>query len=1785
MADRLNLSALRDGFFSAGAATPPAPPPPLGAAPPQLGVVQGAGTVTFTLNGVPRWLIDVTRFAGTPSLTLTAGQGEVQSRLTLKGAKLPGTDVPADFVVLIGKTGLLGTSADFTFTFGGFHGQVLLESWLAGSAVLQSPVTLNGDICPLGGSSKLAFTASGEARFAPDWLMEIGGTDIATIRGLGSPIPSSQLTLQVLAPTDPSISQHPEPTRTLLKMPAGAHVWTLTPAVTNLPIGTLSAAPGVFTAIAVEAGEGPGGDTGRELLARSSSTTGLTLTVAGGFTDQDGHPFRLSLASPSYAIAFDTSPDHSQGDETFVSARFSTSGWLVVDGFAFLVCDSPGPPGFEYGALKVNVTSLRCEPALIAAAAPLDAGSGAAVAADPLVLTDATLPFVTTPGTTPGWGIVAGAEVTGRRRFSLPDFSVSVLRRDDLLALDFQCFNLALEGGGGKPPQLVQKDSTQPAFLVAQFNTPQNIAEQAYLEAFADTTPPHQPPPGNDPQSLPEEKPDAPGLVKTRAAGPSRLAFQLPSGTTAVPYSLEGLLNWVALQQSVVEVAKVPDSNQADPNPEVDNDLTALAGAVEPTAGSALDGFWGSDGSQHVNFIGTDKHVHELYIAPGANWVDNDLTALAGAVGPTAGSALDGFWGSDGSQHVNFIGTDNHVHELYIAPGANWIDNDLTALASAVAPAANTVLDGYWGTDNSVHVNFIGTDSHVHELYIAPGRNWVDNDLTALASAVAPAANTALDGFWGTDNSVHVNFIGTDSHLHELYIAPGANWVDNDLTALASAVAPAANTALDGFWGTDNSVHVNFIGTDSHLHELYIAPGANWVDNDLTALASAVAPAANTALDGFWGTHNSQHVNFIGTDSHLHELFIAPGSNGVDNELTALASAVAPAATTALDGYWGTDGSVHVNFIGADNHVHDLYIAPGAGWIVPQPKAPAQTPQIQQPAQTETAIEAPWRLFLSPNYSGAWAHSSTPVTLSNRTELWHTRLAVRTLQGDGLTADETIPRRVRAVWSPDYTSGAIPGHPSSFGTDAAPFRMSLDPDDRDQIVRLSSDFAMKLAGGNAYVPISIPADKLYLSTLGAWIEVFGNWPDQLPPSFSVQQWQHRAALARDNYVRVVYAGFLLPFGNDASLVKVTERKLQSISSGPTTAYLRQRFFIIVREPTMFYQSLTDAQRRNLPYRSITIATLVTPDVVPQVVPGPDGTERYAFFPTNGPNTFLFHIIGTDWEENTSEFSAPLYFVERGGDFTKAVQAYNASGTGTRPLAGQKIAFAQPNHPADTSLQTNTLTFSAQPAPPAVPDPKAISPFFPRMDAADVVVPAIQQLTGGSGEMPIQFFSDYVTNGMGPGEVFAQKTGAPLTVGFNGKQSGGVATPNLTVSGLSRKFGTVSGSDPTKISQGQFDPTDIFKDLNAKLFGVISLADLLDKVAGLLDPNQAPILTTNRLPNQISTTLAFTPLVANTYSALGGFITLTFNGDLSHALALNATIVMPLTGGDPQVTIHGELNNFTLSLAKVVGITMNQIAFEAPAGQKLSVTASMPPSDNGPIQFLGDLSFLNALQRFIPSDGFEDPPSMDVSPDGITAGYSLPIPSIGVGVFSLENINLGAALTLPFFAPNPIRFRFNFAERQHPFNITVSLLGGGGFFGLTVGPDGVEILEASIEVGANVSIDVVVASGNVHIMAGVYLKYDMTGTSSQLTGYLRAGGSLDVLGLISASVEFYLGFTYFFGPPCSIAGEATVTIEVHVLFFSTSVSATLRREFGDPTISFAELIGPTDWDHYCDAFAA
>ncbi len=113
------------------------------------------------------------------------------------------------------------------------------------------------------------------------------------------------------------------------------------------------------------------------------------------------------------------------------------------------------------------------------------------------------------------------------------------------------------------------------------------------------------------------------------------------------------------------------------------------------------------------------------------------------------------------------------------------------------------------------------------------------------------------------------------------------------------------------------------------------------------------------------------------------------------------------------------------------------------------------------------------------------------------------------------------------------------------------------------------------------------------------------------------------------------------------------------------------------------------------------------------------------------------------------------------------------------------------------------------------------------------------------------------------------------------------------------------------------------------------------------------------------------------------------------------------------------------------------------------------------------------------------------------------------------------------------------------------------------------------------------------MAGIYFK--IKGDEAELSGYFRMGGVVDVLGLISASIEFYLGLEYE-SSTGKCVGSGSLTIEVEVFMFSKDVTIKCERKFagssGDP--SFKDLMGPyhdpvtglevKPWHEYCTAFA-
>jgi hypothetical protein len=873
-----------------------------------------------------------------------------------------------------------------------------------------------------------------------------------------------------------------------------------------------------------------------------------------------------------------------------------------------------------------------------------------------------------------------------------------------------------------------------------------------------------------------------------------------------------------------------------------------------------------------------------------------------------------------------------------------------------------------------------------------------------------------------------------------------------------------------------------------------------------------------------------------------------------------------------------------------------------------------QTLAPREPDPIETAIEAPYRLLLSPHAGAAWAHATDVVKgASGRVELWHTRLGVRAADGS-IDEDDEDDRTVRAVWSPDYRVDNPPAHYGATQTAGGdnPFRMPLDARDRHEIVPLTSDFTIP-----NYRPKPVAVQRLMLSSLGAWMNMRGAWePPRDPKQYhgsglqlEVEEWRHRGTMGRDHYVRVVYKGYLFPFGHRASLIKVTERKFRPVGEGPQqgqiAAYLFQRMYLVVREPERNYSGVDFVNEEGehyeyaSPFKRVRLTTLVTPDLDKPEDSDIDGRAQQAFWPCVGTRPFQFHMVAWDAEGRSSELTAPLVFVgaafahdEQGVlDAVKADYVKTDTGRARRDMAGQKVAFTEPaaGKPGGTALETLSVTFGAE-IPLADTEPKTPR-FYPTVTAAKVKIPAVQAMAGTDDAPTITFSPVYLKNGFGgtanKAELWAQLDEmSPLRLGAD--KAGGIATPNMDIAGLSRSSGTVGGSanpGPAGLADfatGKFDPKEFFGAAGAKILGGIGLADIIEAVGSGGDGTKVPKLTTkvlypgddeSKLPDGIKAELDWRPDLQDDPTHI-------FKPADKQGLWLNAQVTSRLAAGGqpqpPEYTIHGELNNFKIDLIAPVTsfliIDFEKFTLDAKTGTKTAIV----PSIRG-IEFAGPLAFVNELREVLKGYGFD----IDLSGGGVTASYTLPIPAITAGVMSLENISVSAAITIPF-SGDPVRLRFALCSRENPFLLRVYCFGGGGFVGLSLGIDGVELLEFSFEFGACMSLDIGVASGGVYAMAGIYIR--MENEAASLTGYLRMGGSLSILAIITLSLEFYMGLTYETAGN-KVWGEARLTIEIEILFFSTSVELSVRREFADPEIpKFADMMTAGEWQQYCEAFA-
>lgn len=871
----------------------------------------------------------------------------------------------------------------------------------------------------------------------------------------------------------------------------------------------------------------------------------------------------------------------------------------------------------------------------------------------------------------------------------------------------------------------------------------------------------------------------------------------------------------------------------------------------------------------------------------------------------------------------------------------------------------------------------------------------------------------------------------------------------------------------------------------------------------------------------------------------------------------------------------------------------------------------------------ETALEVPWRLVLSPLPGAAWAHLTTLPNPTNAGayEMWNTRLGVRKLLQTEtqklVYASENGDRFVRAIWS---TDPAFPPNvnpmPSSDVIDDddnpktkkpnttvgdgdgdfalfEPFRTSLSPRNRVSIVRNSAGF--NYAG--KVKPIDV--NRLMLSPLGATLDVVGKWDD--PTSQDLLLWKHRAALGRDNYVEIIERGYFLPWGFPALRIKVTERAVENrdFTAAPggklNTAFLRQRIHYVILDPTVDFPTVADkTAAHDMPFRQVRAVTLVTPDVAddaqlfsPTLVPslGPASELNSSAGSPNG--AFRFDLEATDWEGRTITFRQPMAFA-----YTSLI-GQGASGSPPQalsirnkwnalpathvlkrtPLNGQTVAFAPSAVPGDTSFETSYLTTNLNPPNRAIAKDQAV--FYPVMDQADVRVEAAETFSGtGLGGSVVAYPQHYKANGFSGNAPYTfLGIVQPNEVKFaSSEAAGGLATPSLSITALSRSLGAIGGTLESQLANA-FDPDEWFAGLDARLAG-LNLVEIIDS-SGTLEKSMS-LKTTKTDEGRIATlnwkpTLKPDPLE----------ILKPTRGSKKGSFELDAKIVRR-NDGTVTSDVRGELLDVTLQLLgggalHFLDVEIRRLIFTSRTGTSPHLDVRL-----GEITFAGPLTFVNELRSILANP--KGPVGIEVNGQGILARASVSVPSLGVGIFSLKNLALHAKIGVPF-TNEPTYAEFGISSKKDPFQVAVSVFGGGGWFALAVNTNGLQSIEAGFEFGGTVSVDFGVAGGSIEIMAGIYFRVEELpeGQRVELTGFVRFHGEVHVA-FVSVGLSAELDLSYVTKPSGKsvVTGRCSVTLEVPA---APDVSFEIEKSFGgdphDPR--YVDQITPTEWLAYVDAF--
>lgn len=369
---------------------------------------------------------------------------------------------------------------------------------------------------------------------------------------------------------------------------------------------------------------------------------------------------------------------------------------------------------------------------------------------------------------------------------------------------------------------------------------------------------------------------------------------------------------------------------------------------------------------------------------------------------------------------------------------------------------------------------------------------------------------------------------------------------------------------------------------------------------------------------------------------------------------------------------------------------------------------------------------------------------------------------------------------------------------------------------------------------------------------------------------------------------------------------------------------------------------------------------------------------------------------------------------------------------------------------------------------------------------------------------------------------------PVPVDFEGRaeRGGGLMTPSFSADRISEQFGPVAGAT---LPGSGLDPMAALSGM--KLFG-FSLSSLL---RGFDGPPSIKQVVNAGVPRGVRLEWRQRPL-----RSFGPFVARSAGGTVDTTM-LDLRVEQTVDSAMTDCTVSA----FSLALPspqfQALVCHFDSIAFRVRDGREPTLDVS-----GFKFEFGEALSLLKDLQE--QADLGDLVPLIRSRPDGIEASWALRLPSATCGVFQLSNVAFGVEVMVPFRAGVPT-VTFSFATPEAPFLLSVVPFGGSGYLELTVDGSGLQRVSGSLEFGGSAGVDFVVASAEVHVMAGV--RVELAGGEVLIAGFLHIGGSVKILGLVTVSVELRVELAYDSGSN-ELWGQATLVVEIDLTLYADSV---------------------------------